>query len=149
MAAFDLPINDTYLSASHRNLLEMPSPTRTSQTGPQSPPQSFDPDGLVDFLGTVPPVVIKLLVELSPALSVFRLPRDKFPCSVSRQSVVILYFSVMKSTQILHAHHSPSTPLGICLASEVYQVDGTSQPGDGYAPLSVTGGCQHYILASP
>ena len=71
MAAFDLPINDVYLSASHRNSLEMPPPTKTSSI-PQPPPQPFDPDGLVDFLGTVPPVVTKLLVELSPALSVLR-----------------------------------------------------------------------------
>ncbi|KAF8335838.1 uncharacterized protein EI90DRAFT_3287746 [Cantharellus anzutake] len=73
MAAFDLPINDIYLSASHKNSLEMPSPSGISSTlVPPSPPQPFDPDGLIDFLGTVPPIVTKLLVELSPTLSLLR-----------------------------------------------------------------------------
>lgn len=71
MAAFDLPINDQYTSLLHSyHLRPKMAPPTTQQPLPLPPPsQNLNPDALLDFISAVPPPVVRLLVELGPALS--------------------------------------------------------------------------------
>lgn len=91
MAAFDLPINDIHLSTLFHNQSSessrhgsrmksameradastSPAPTSSSLSASLDHPASYrpEPEELSDFVANVPPVVIRLLVELGPFVS--------------------------------------------------------------------------------